>query len=95
MHVNENQWRSQAGAHALATGSCAPPVQVLQKIIGAECTVINCELGAKVHKGVEIALRSIAICTFRITRSICSPDLNVCVCNVSTKVTLRCAHAGS
>ena len=54
MHVNENQWRSQAGAHALVTGGCASPVQALLKIIGAECTVINCELGAKVHKGVEI-----------------------------------------
>ena len=35
------------GARALATGSCAPPLQVLLKIIGAECTVINRELGAK------------------------------------------------
>ena len=34
-----------------------------------ECTVINRELALKVHKGVEIELRSIAICTFRITRS--------------------------
>ena len=32
---------------ALATGGCAPSVQVLLKIIGAECTVINRELGAK------------------------------------------------
>ena len=57
------------GAHALATGGCAPPVQALLKIIGAECTVINHQLGLKVHKGVEIELRSIAICIFRITRS--------------------------
>ena len=35
------------GARALATGSCAPPVQVLLKIIGAECTVINRKLDAK------------------------------------------------
>ena len=35
------------GARALATGGCAPPVQVLLKIIGAECTVINRKLGAK------------------------------------------------
>ena len=35
------------GARALATGGCAPPVQVLLKIIGAECTVINREPGAK------------------------------------------------
>ena len=35
------------GARALATGGCAPPVQALLKIIGAECTVINRELGAK------------------------------------------------
>ena len=35
------------GAHALATRGCAPPVQaLLLKIIGAECTVINCELSA-------------------------------------------------
>ena len=57
------------GAHALATRDCAPPVQALLKIIGAECTVINRELALKVHKGVGIELRSIAICTFRITRS--------------------------
>ena len=35
------------GARALATGGCAPPVQALLKIIGAECTVINGEFGAK------------------------------------------------
>ena len=35
------------GARALATRGCAPPVQALLKIIGAECTVINHELGAK------------------------------------------------
>ena len=35
------------GARALATGGCAPPVQALLKIIGAECTVINRELGTK------------------------------------------------
>ena len=35
------------GARALATGGCAPPVQALLKIIGAECTVINHELDAK------------------------------------------------
>ena len=33
------------GARALATRGCAPPVQALLKIIGAECTVINRELG--------------------------------------------------
>ena len=35
------------GARALATRGCAPPVQALWKIIGAECTVINRELGVK------------------------------------------------
>ena len=35
------------GARALATRGCAPPVQVLLKIIDAECTVINRELGIK------------------------------------------------
>ena len=35
------------GARALATRGCAPPVQALLKIIGAECTIINRELGAK------------------------------------------------
>ena len=35
------------GARALATRGCAPPVQVLLKIISAECTVINRELDAK------------------------------------------------
>ena len=34
-------------ARVLATRRCAPPVQVLLKIIGAEYTVINRELGAK------------------------------------------------
>ena len=58
------------GGRALATRGCAPPVQVLLKIIGAKCTVINrANWALKVHKGVEIELRSIAICTFRITRS--------------------------
>ena len=58
------------GARALATRGCAPPVQTLPKIIGAKCTVINrANWALEVHKGVEIELRSIAICTFRITRS--------------------------
>ena len=35
------------GARALATKGCAPPMQALLKIIGAECTIINRELGAK------------------------------------------------
>ena len=35
------------GARALTTGGCAPLVQALMKIIGAECTVINRKLGAK------------------------------------------------
>ena len=35
------------GALALATRGCAPPVQALLKIIGADYTVINRELGAK------------------------------------------------
>ena len=38
----------------------------------------------KVHKCVEIELRSLAICSFRIMRSICSPDLDVYVFAVST-----------
>ena len=49
----------------------------------------------KVHKGVEIQLRSIAIYIFRITRSVCSSDLSVCVFGLSTTVTLRCACTGS
>ena len=35
------------GARVLATRGCAPPVQALLKILGAECIVINRELGAK------------------------------------------------
>ena len=36
------------GARALVTRGCAPPMQALLKIVGAECTtVINRELGAK------------------------------------------------
>ena len=80
---------------ALATGGCAPSVQVLLKITSAECTVINRELGAKVHKGVEIELRSISTYIFRITRSVCSPDLDVCMFAISTSLTSRCARAGS
>ena len=58
------------GARALATRGCAPPVRVLLKIIVAECSIINRELGAKsAQRHVEIELRSIAICTFGITRS--------------------------
>ena len=68
------------GARALATGGCAPPMHALLKIIGVECTVINANWALKVRKGVEIKLRSLAICIFRITRSVCSPDLNVAIC---------------
>ena len=35
------------GARALETTGCAPPMQALLKIIGAESTVINRELSAK------------------------------------------------
>ena len=71
-------------------------MQALLKIIGAECTVINrANWALKVREGVEIELRSLAICIFRITRSVCSPDLDVYVFAVSTTVTLRCARAGS
>ena len=44
------------------------------------CRMSIANWALKVRKGVEIELRSIAICIFRITRSICFPDLNVCVC---------------
>ena len=58
MHTSTNAWCILPGtsgvakvghtrARALATRGCAPPVQVLQEIIGAECTVINRELGSK------------------------------------------------
>ena len=40
-------WIHKCLHFALATRGCAPPVQALLKIIGAECTVINHELGAK------------------------------------------------
>ena len=39
-----NQWYSQAGAHALATRGCTPPVQVC---IGADSIVVDHESGAK------------------------------------------------
>ena len=86
----------QTGARALATRGCAPPVQVFLKIIGAECTIINRELGTKVHKGVEIKLRGIAICTFRITRSRMLPwsqCMRVC-CKYYSDLTL-CAQVRS
>ena len=50
---------------------------------------MNQELGAKVHKGVEIELCSIAICILRLMRS---RMLNVCMFAVSTTVTLYTAH---
>ena len=49
------------GVRALATRGCAPPVQALLKIIGAECTLSIANWVLKMHKGVEIELRSIAI----------------------------------
>ena len=49
------------GARALATGGCAPPVQVLLKIIGTECTVSIANWVLKVHKGVEIELCNISV----------------------------------
>ena len=67
------------GARALATGGCAPPVQAL--LPNVQLSIANWAL--KVRKGVEIELRSLAIRIFRITRSVCSPDLDVdsiCVC---------------
>ena len=86
---SQEQWRSHTGARVLATRGCA-------QIMGAECTVISIANWAlKVDKGIEIELRSIAIFIFRITKSVCSPDLNVCVFGVSTTVSLRCARAGS
>ena len=60
-------------ARALATGGCAPPVQALLKIIGADVPLSIANWGLKVHKGVEIELRSIAICIFRIMRSCVLP----------------------
>ena len=50
---------------------------------------MNQELGAKLHKGVEIELCSIAICILRIMRS---HMLNVCMFAVSTTVTLYTAR---
>ena len=44
------------------------------------------------HKGVEIELHSIAICIFRITRSVYSPDLNVAMhvcCKYYSDLTMR------
>ena len=94
------------GARALATGGCAPPVQALLKIIGAECTIINRKLGLKVHKGFEIELRSIAICIFRITRSCVLPwsqcicvcrkyysDLTLRVCRFIAKAWSKCSNS--
>ena len=48
------------GACALATRGCAPPVQALLKLSvpNVPLSIANCAL--KVHKGVEIELRSIA-----------------------------------
>ena len=57
------------GARALATRGCAPPVQALLKIIGADVPLSIAKWALKVHKGVEIELHSVAIRTFRITRS--------------------------
>ena len=68
------QWRSQAGARALATmcpTSAGPPENYRCRMY--RYPVANRAL--KVHKGVEIELRSIAICILRITRSRMLPSL--------------------
>ena len=89
------QWRSQAGAH---WGTCPSNWRLCPTSAGApenyRCRMSIANWALKVRKGVEIELRSLAICIFRITRSICSPDLDVYVFAVSTTVTLRCARAG-
>ena len=59
------------GARALVNGGCAPPVQALLKIIGADVLLSVANRVLKVHKGVEIELRSTPICILRIVRGQC------------------------
>ena len=47
------------GARALATGGCAPPVQVLLKLSAPNVLLSIANWALNVHKGVEIELRSI------------------------------------
>ena len=49
---------AKLGPHALATRGCAPPVQALLKVIGAESIAMWV---LKMHKGVQIKLHDIAI----------------------------------
>ena len=47
------------GARALATGGCAPPVQVVLKIFAPNVPLSIANWALKVHKGVEIELCNI------------------------------------
>ena len=75
------QWRSQAGAH---WGTCPSNWRLCPTSADApenyRCRMSIANWALKVRKGVEIELRSLAICIFRITRSLCSPDFDVCFC---------------
>ena len=60
------------GARAPATRGCAPPCTSAgapEKLLVPNVRLSIANWALKVHKGVGIELRSIAICTFRITRS--------------------------
>ena len=74
------QWRSQAGAH---WGTCPSNWRLCPTSADApenyRCRMSIANWALKVRKGVEIELRSLAICIFRITRSVCSPDFDVCM----------------
>ena len=76
------QWRSQAGAH---WGMCPSNWRLCPTSADApenyRCWMSIANWALKVRKGVEIELRSLAICIFRITRFLCSPDFDVCVCH--------------
>ena len=80
------------GTRALATRGCAPPVQALLKVIGAE-SITNQAL--KRHKGIENRAAQYSRIHILRTGSRCSSDLNVCVFAGSSTVTLRCAQIHS
>ena len=94
LNLTDNQCRSQARGH---WGTCPSNWRLCPISAGApenyRCRMSIVNWALKVCNGVEIELRSLAICIFRITRSVCSPDLDVYVLAVSTTVTLRCARA--
>ena len=96
--IATSQWRSQAGAH---WGTCPSNWRLCPTSAGApenfRCRMSIANWALEVRKGVEIELRSLAICIFRITRSICSPkyysDLTLCARRFVAKALSKCSNS--